>query len=252
MKRKFLRRTAPGVRNLGPDHVSGGLLIEYMLSRVGLSDLSETVLLDVGCGIRFANTISELGLAVRKYIGIEIDAETIEYLRENFSPPEFEFHQANQKNAFYNPQGSDDFVRLAEKLSEPADLTGMFSVITHQCPEEAAETFRFAQAATRPDGKLFFSAFVHGEGHAPFETGEARSLPVFRTISDDAIAKLAQLSESGLEYFEWDESRPGFMSGYTLPFLTSLVEQNGWEVVDVAPPWPNDLPIQTSFVCKRK
>ena len=244
-----LRRNGLTARGIGDDAAVGRALIDYMLERVG-REREGLSLLDIGCGVRFAEAIAKYDMAFERYIGIELDTATIDYLKTHYSEPKFTFHQANQANAFYNPDGGHDFARLAGELTGCADLTCMFSVITHQNPDEARQSFDLAHAATRPGGTLFFTALIHGEGHAPFESANPRGR-TFDTISDEEKRALKTKADAGEPYFEWAPDRPGFMSGYAQNALSDLARSSGWDVQSVSSPWAGDLPIQTSFVCER-
>ena len=64
------------------------------------------------------------------------------------------------------------------------DLACMFSVITHQQPEEAKPIFSFLRRHIKPDGHLFFSAFIH-DGHVSYAERDPENGTWVREIDID-------------------------------------------------------------------
>jgi len=71
----------------------------------------------------------------------------------------------------------------------------MFSVITHQNPDEAEVTFAMLRESVRPGGDLYFGALVD------------RETPNYREIDPD---------------------KPGLHSAYNPDFIIDLAERHGW------------------------
>jgi len=210
-------KNSPEVRALGSQAETGMWLMNYMCERIGIADLIDTDLLDLGCGARFVDSILNLGVPIRSYTGIDVDSDLITYFLENILDPRFTFSHWDAQNPFYNPDGKS----LSSEKSLPIDfhqfnIICMFSVITHQIPSDARAIFSIARRYIRPDGHMFFSATI-----------------------TDAVA----------EYAEIDPSQPAAHSSYSMSFMTELLQSTGWKIISFAERSPNGLPIQDSFLC---
>jgi SAM-dependent methyltransferase len=210
-------RNAPDVVALGPPADVGFKLIEYMCERLEIPDLAGRDVLDFGCGVRFTDTIMNRNVPLRTYVGLEVDKEIVDFLSANATDPRLTFLHFDASNPLYNKGG----VPLAPETSLPIgnrtfDVICMFSVITHQLPEDAGSIFAILRRYTRQQGRLFFSAC---------------------------------LEEGDFAYREHNPNIPTALSIYTPESLTRLVETAGWKILSVVPRNPRGLPILDSFLC---
>jgi len=68
--------------------VDSGLFAVDLLGRtVGRDDLTGVDVLDVGCGTKIVKTLLDNDRAVGRYVGIDVAAPVIEWLRANVSDP---------------------------------------------------------------------------------------------------------------------------------------------------------------------
>jgi SAM-dependent methyltransferase len=210
-------RNAREVQAMGTPADTGLILIRYMCERLGIADLAGLDVLDFGCGSRFAEAIIAHDIRLRSYVGIDVNKEMIDFLSENVTDTRLSFFHFGARNPLYNPAG----VPLSPSIKLPSedrsfDLICMFSVITHQTPEDAAAIFKILRRQVREEaGSLFFSACL-----LPGDFG----------------------------YRENDPSRPTALSIYSANFLTRLLGDAGWRVISIVPPACDDL-ILDSFVC---
>jgi SAM-dependent methyltransferase len=211
-------KNAPQVRRMGPPAETGRRLIDYMCERAGLADLGQSDVLDFGCGCRFAASFVNLATPVKSYIGLDLDEEMIDFLQRNVVDTRLKFIRWNARNPYYNREGKPlEAFKSLPVGRRKFDLICMFSVITHQVPEDARLIFTLLRRHVRRDGQLFFSAIVE---------------------------------DMDSDYREMEPSVPGAASVYTKASLTGLLERTGWRVVSHAPKNPRPLtPIQDSFVC---
>ena len=92
----------------------------------------------------------------------------------------------------------------------------MFSVITHQAPDDAELLLHMLHAGVRSGGQLYFTAFV-----------------------DEKVET----------YVDVDSAIPCNRCTYHPEFLLALVERSGWDVSAIyAPAWFQ----QTVFVCRKR
>jgi SAM-dependent methyltransferase len=214
-------KNASSVQALGTQAETGTQLIEYMCERLAVPNLAALDVLDFGCGCRFAEAIVNNRLPVHSYVGIDLDSEMIAWLNENVRDPRLSFYHWNAHNPMYNPYGFHMTAGVGLPVrTQTYDLICMFSVMTHQLPEDTRAIFRLLRRYIRPHGKMFFSANIQ------------------------------QFTE---EYREMDVT-PTLDSAYSERALRKLLERSGWRVLSRAGKNPQDargraIPIQDSLLC---
>jgi len=210
-------RNNPAVRAMGPPAETGLRLLEYMCQRIGFSSLAGLDMLDFGCGSRFADAIVNRNVPLQSYVGIDVYEEMIDFLAESAGDPRLEFFHINARNPAYNMDGvplSLDFVLPIGKRK--FDLVCMYSVITHQLPDDAAVIFTLLRRHVRSDGRLFFSAAI--------EDGD-------------------------FGYREQYPEKPTDLSVYSIDLIKQLIEAAGWRMISFAPRVPGGLPNQETVLC---
>ncbi len=200
-----------------PPEVSGHYLLRTLSRRLGWESLRGRRLFDLGCGVRFTRTIVNLDLEIGLYAGVDVHAEAIAWLKEHVRDPRFFHAQFEARNTLYNPQGRTDTEEgaLAALGAPICEAACMFSVITHQAPDEAALTFRQLRHVVEHSGRLYFTSFVDP------------SVEAYREARPD---------------------KPGLVSTYNPDLLMSLVRGAGWRIDSI---YPKTQFQQTAFVCTR-
>jgi 2-polyprenyl-3-methyl-5-hydroxy-6-metoxy-1,4-benzoquinol methylase len=210
-------RNGTDVIALGPPAEIGSSLLAYMCERIGIPDLNGVEMLDFGCGSRFADTIVNRGVPVKSYAGIDVHKDLIRFLQKNVRDPRFSFYHLNARSPSYNKRGVPMTAKTSLPLGERKfDVICMFSVITHQLPDDASAIFHMLRQHVRPTGHLFFS-----------------------TDLDDGVA----------DYGERYPESPTALSVYSPALLRRLLQAAGWEIQSVAPKNPRDLAILDSVLC---
>ena len=74
-----------------------------MCDAIGLTDLSRTELLDVGCGTKFSEAFLNHDVPIKRYVGIDIYGEMIEFLQHEVDDPRFEYVHLDVRNELYHP-----------------------------------------------------------------------------------------------------------------------------------------------------
>ncbi len=213
-----LNRNSPDVQQMAPPADTGLWLIEYMCERIGIANLTGLDVLDLGCGVRFADAIVNRAIALNSYVGIEVEREIVDFLTDNCTDPRLSFVHFDVRHSIYNPGGRklrDDTVLPVNQ--NMFDVICMFSVITHQIPEDARALLTVLRRHVRDSGRLFFSATVE---------------------------------EGDFGYREMFPETPTANSVYTLALLTQIVEAAGWRILSVAGQHPRGIPIQDSILCE--
>ena len=209
-----LHRNAPDVHAQGPEH-TGAVLVALALSRLGLRDLSERDVLDVGCGVRFTQAIINRDIPIKSYTGVDVHRPLIEFLRAEVEDRRFAFAHWDARNAKYNPNGVPMTRESRLPVEGAFDVIWLFSVFTHLDPSDAEALLVILRRHVRPGGALFFSVFLD----ASVESFEDR------------------IPEHPLSW-----------PCYSERYLRQLVTASGWQVASVSPPSQEHF-IQHSLVC---
>jgi SAM-dependent methyltransferase len=175
-----LHRNSPTVAVDGYEE-TGSFLIDLATRRLGLSTLADSEVLDIGCGVRFAQTIVNRRIAIKRYTGIEVHRPIVEFMSQTLEPvdPRFRFVHWDVRHDLYRSGSS---AALKDEACLPVDSTfdvvWLFSVFTHLDLSDARAMLRLVRRVVRPTGGLLFTAFIdpdldgfegRGERH-PLET----------------------------------------------------------------------------------
>jgi SAM-dependent methyltransferase len=213
----------------------GAWLIEHMCQHLGLDDLGNTEVLDVGCGFSFTQAILNESLPIQRYVGVEVHRETVEFLRDNVDDPRFEFHYMDIQNDKYNQNG-EPFTETTELPlgSRKFDLICLLSVFTHLAPRDYVSMLKVVRRYVKPDGRLFFSLFIdelteggHGLMDELARAGgpAAGEIDTFRDLRAD-------------QPLDWPV--------YSEHVARELIEGAGWAILELSQP---DVYIQHHVVC---
>jgi SAM-dependent methyltransferase len=200
-----------------PAEVTGSLVLDSLCRRLGWTSLAGKRLLDFGCGVRFARTLVNLRMDIGSYAGVDVNADAIAWLKANVRDERFRFERIDMRNPLFNPQGSALGPDTLRDIGlRDFDAACLFSVITHQNPEDTKTILRMLARCVVPNGALYFTAFI-----------------------DDAIETFA----------EREPANPGAWCNYNPDFLIGLAEAAGWSVQRI---YPASILHQPAFVCERK
>jgi SAM-dependent methyltransferase len=207
---------APNVSKYPPE-VTGQFLLKSLCRRLGWPSLTGKRLLDLGCGARFARTIVNLGIDIELYAGVDTNEQAISWLRSNVHDARLRFERLNMRNPLYNPEGAGrvDAAALARIGLTGFDAACMFSVITHQAPDDAAKIFSMLHPCVCEGGSLYFTAFI-----------------------DETVDG----------YIERDPANTCLLSTYNPDSLIEIVERSGWVVRNA---FPTSRFQQAAFVCRK-
>ena len=212
---KELGRNGPWVSGLGPEK-TGTTLINLVIERLGLKDLRDVDVLDVGCGVRFTQAIINCDIPIKSYSGIDLHEPMIRYLQQHVTDPRFTYRPWDVQNRMYNVAGSK--LTRESRLPIPGDfdLIWLFSVFTHMDPDDADSLLAILRRHVRPAGWLLFSAFIDPE----------------------------------IEGFEdRNPDKPLLRAFYGERLMRQLLGNNGWEVLALHPRDPERY-IASHFVCR--
>jgi SAM-dependent methyltransferase len=244
--RKFMRsRTTDQDQTV----LDGRTSLEEVATLIGVDDLGDVELLDIGCGVKFTQAILSFGLPMRAYAGVDVYGEMIQFLRGQVSDPRFTFAHLDAHNDLYNPSGAPMSPDLELGVGDRAfDVVTMYSVVTHLNPDDFRTILAIALRHARPGAWLFFTAFLNeltAGGHGFIDNlGPALEAGV----NPEATEAARRAGVVTVEPFvDADPSQPLMYALYSRQFATEIVGESGWGLVDVLDPLPHR---QHLFVCR--
>lgn len=181
----------------------------------------DSSVIDIGCGCgRTAAPLRQTAGFQGTYLGIDVDAEMIDWCQRNLADHRFRFELASSHNALYNPEGSREPYRLPV-ADHGQDLVFSHSLFTHLLEDELRNYVRESARALKPGGIMVMTVFCldHGDSAAGrlarfsfgHQHGEARIEDP--RVPEAAVAYRSDFlericAESGFA-FAGVESRPG-------------------------------------------
>jgi SAM-dependent methyltransferase len=210
-----LQRNAPDVLAVGVEQ-TGDSLLRGLARRIGRLDLAGLDLLDIGCGVRFTQTLINRHLAFASYTGVEVFLPIVEWLKEHVESRDerFRFVHWNVHHAMYNPKAPRMDTYETIPVDDAYDVVMGYSLFTHLPPDDAACMLRLARMVVRPHGYLFFTAFCDD------------SIPQF----EDRVPE-----------------KPLLKAYYNNLYLEDLITNTGWTLVSYKPPGGH---MMDSFLCQ--
>lgn len=220
-------------------------LIRHVCDTLGLADLSDQEVLDVGCGTRFTQAILERGLAIKRYVGVDVYREMVDFLRENVSDPRFEYRHIDVHNALYNPDAQP--MTEATELGvgdRTFDIIWLFSVFTHLAPDDYTTMLRVLRRYVRPGGRLVYTLFVDEvtEGGHGFIDRVSRGL----RPGNEADVATVNRERRVRPFVDVYPDQPLLCALYSRERAYELIDGTGWRPAELLP--PNEF-AQHHFVC---
>lgn len=213
------RRGGRSQKQLSTIEDSGLELLELMQERLGLTDYSQSSILDVGCGTRLPTAILNKNIPVKKYTGMDVHKELIQFLQDQIVDDRFEFHHLDLHNEKYNSTGQTLTLEHMLPIQDTYNVVCLFSVFTHLNPQDADCMLYMLSRYINENGKLIFTCFL------------------------DATV-------SGFD--DRDPKQPLLLATYTESFMRHLIGRNGWNVEALYPPIKSEKNyqlMQYCFVC---
>jgi SAM-dependent methyltransferase len=230
-------------RHKRPEEAVAGaaFLIRHVCDTLGLADLSNHDVLDVGCGTRFTEAFLERGLPIKSYVGVDVYGEMIEFLSANVT----DGRHIDVRNERYNP-GAPPMTEQADLgLGEQTfDIIWLFSVFTHLAPHDYTTMLRLLRRYIRPDGHLLYTLFIDeltGAGHGFIDHVERGLRTANGTDSPGPPGE-----RHAKPFVDVYPDQPLLCALYSREHAVELIEGTGWRPVELLP--PNEH-AQHHFVC---
>jgi SAM-dependent methyltransferase len=225
-------------------------LIDHMCGHLGIDDLGDSEVLDFGCGVKFTQALINRQLPIKRYVGIDVQPEMINYLQRHVGDPRFEYHHLDARNVLYNPGG----VQLSDTMPLPIDgqtfdVICLFSVFTHLAPHDYRTMLKLLRRFAKSDGRLFFTLYV-GErtpgGHGLMDSWSKILGRVRHEDLERHLEKHPETAEPITTFRDLDPTRPLNWAVYSEGYARELVDGTGWYALSLSPP---DEYIQHHFLC---
>jgi SAM-dependent methyltransferase len=230
---------------------SGLAVVEVIHRAVGRDDLGGISVLDVGCGTKVVKTLLDRSLPIGRYVGIDVSADVVGWLRDNVDDPRFEFQHLDAHNDLYNPGGVPlaDFEQLPAPL-HAFDVICLFSVFTHLAPDDYVAMLHLLRRHVASDGRLVFSVFLNDpDNPSPYALALERALASDDQAAVDrarsAVEAVMQRKDRG--FIDEIPDKPLLQARYDKDFALELIERTGWEVQAIDPPGRH---IQHAVFCR--
>jgi len=230
--------------------------VDIMHRKLGRPDMSQSRVLDMGCGWRMTKTLLDHNIPIAEYVGVDVYAGMIEFLSENVTDPRFSFHTIDAHNEMYNPDGKPLSAVEPPDLREGSfDIICLYSVFTHLAPHDYEAMLKFLRPFVKPEGKLIFSLFVNEttEGGLGFIDALQRGLQRMWEENPDQIDQFQEKFASRYQentpppFTDFDPSKPLKWAIYSREYAIELVEGNGWEIESLNDP---EEAIPHYMICK--
>ena len=213
---KIFRRGSLQFRDMASVR-SGINIVNYMDQ---YKPIKNAKILDFGCGVKIAQALRQLDDPQKKYYGLDLYSEMIEFLQGELSDnKKYEFAKVPFHNDMYNKDGTPMLPDSKLPIKDvKADIICMFSVITHMNPEDTFAILSLLKRYASKETRLIFSCF---------------SLPNQKE-----------------DFIDEDPKRPLLRALYNRDFLVDIIGRAGWDIVEEKPRIPRVL--NDNFICKIK
>lgn len=188
---------------------TGLRLLDLIQKELNISDWSQASILDIGCGVRFTQTMLNNDIKIGRYCGIDIKEDIIEALQKSVAVENYEFHYWHVYNNLYNKTGQ----KLSEIKLLPADVSEyqyscLISVFTHLNGPDSNDMLRILRASMNTGSKMLFSIFIDNEMDEDFV--EVFPQNPSRTVKHryDAFEKM--LDNNGWKVNSYSKARPDY------------------------------------------
>ena len=210
-------------------------MLGHVAAVLGLEDLAEVSMLDVGCGVKFSQAILNNGVPIGRYVGIDVSTRIIEFLATAVTDPRMQYEHFNAHNERYNPRGlTMDGVELPVN-GEQFDVICLFSVFTHLDPTDYVTMLKLLRPHIKPNGHLLYSVFID------------EKTPGGQGMCDRMAAQFGDQVVGKTETFrDLDPKQPLYKALYSRQYAKDLVTDTGWTIETIGDPVPY---IQHLVVC---
>ena len=168
-------------------------IINLTAQELGVDNLSGTSILDIGCGTKFTQAFYGRKIPVKRYHGVDVDPEMINFLSATVKDERFSYKHIEVYNARYYNAGE----RLSADTNlgvqrETFDLICLFSVFTHLDPADFQAMLALTRRYIAPNGTLIFTAFIDNTLSQDFEDKDPEQPLLMALYRETAVREFAR------------------------------------------------------------
>lgn len=166
------------------DNPTGGLVFPY------LEPAAYEAVFDFGCGCgRIARQLIQQRPRPRRYVGIDLQSELIDWCNTNLRPfaPEFQFHHHDVFNYSFNPAPDKPPFLPFPVADKSFTLVNAWSVFTHLTQPAAVHYFHEAARILTPTGILHATWFLFDKTDFPMMQEFQNALYINETDPTNAV-----------------------------------------------------------------
>ena len=203
-----LNVNAKNIHEIGTEK-TGLRLLELISDELSIEDWKSIKLLDIGCGVRFTQTLLNTGMNIGGYCGIDIKEDIIEALQSEVTAEEYEFYYWHVYNNLYNKTGQ----KLSEIKLLPADVSAynvasLISVFTHLNGPDSNDMLRILRTSMNTGSKMLFSIFIDDEIDGDYV--EVFPQNPSRTVKHRYAAFEKMIIDNGWKVESYSPARPDY------------------------------------------
>jgi SAM-dependent methyltransferase len=162
--------------------------IRTLAHEMGVLDLSEKTVLDIGCGVKFTQAFYGRNVPVKQYHGVDVDGPMIDFLVSNVFDDKFSYKHIDVYNEMYHKSGAALSAQTNIGASgRQFDLICLFSVFTHFAPKDYMAMLKLTRNYVAPKGKLIYTAFIDNRIRGKFKDAFAVQPLLKAVYKKDAV-----------------------------------------------------------------
>jgi SAM-dependent methyltransferase len=185
-------RKGAHVRNQKASVDSAVELVSAVARELRVDDLSGTSILDIGCGVKFTQVFYGRRIAVKRYHGVDVDSDMIEFLSSNVKDAKFSYKHIDVYNARYHTAGTPLSAEVDIGVrGEKFDLICLFSVFTHLAPPDFRAMLELARKHISLTGTFIFTAFIDETIPESFKDSDPTQPLLMALYKESAVREFA-------------------------------------------------------------
>lgn len=168
-------------------------MIAATARELGVTDLAGTTILDIGCGTKFTQGFYGRKIPVKRYHGVDVDPEMIDFLSSAVNDEKFSYKHIDVYNERYHVAGEP--LSADTDLGVPGqtfDLICLFSVFTHLEPSDFQAMLELTRRYIAPSGTLIFTSFINDSLSEDFKDRDPEQPLLMALYRENAVRKFAR------------------------------------------------------------
>ena len=157
--------------------------------------------------MKFTQALVQFDTPIKKYVGLDVDGDMIDFLKKNVNSDRFEFHHLDFHNEMYNKESDNKMSADSLLPTEEGifDLVTLQSVFTHCVPSDVNALLKILFRYLKPGGWIFFTCFIEDIGQDFLDSVPDK--PLLRAFYKDSFMR-KMIIDAGYEIQHFGLSNP--------------------------------------------